>query len=207
MKPQERPTYLGPVRFHDTSPCQTESEKMSSGFQALVEKQKLSIEVVRAIQRIEEALSRPHRIDRNFHDSQPAVYSNFAEALPSMGRMRQDGEPHIDSLLCLGLVLYCSLEFSNLPVWQTVMLWSAMSRRVRTDLTLQILSCKKRRDEPEEACLQWLCMIAIGSWRQSDQKIVGDGQILIKFVRGRYQPRLNVADRFFHLEQIKFEEV
>jgi hypothetical protein len=207
MKPQERPVYLGPVTYHDASLCETESQRLPPGFQALAEKQKLSIEVIRAIQRIEEARSGSQRINRNFRNSQPALHSNFAEALPSLGRVRQDGEPCIDSLLCLGLILYCSLEFSSLPVWQTVMLWSAMSRRVRTDLTLQIISCRKRRDEPEEACLQWLCMIAIGSWRQSDRNIGGDGQLLIEFVRERCQPRLNVADRFFQLEQIKSEEV
>jgi hypothetical protein len=204
MQPHKIPAYFGPVMLDHPSLCETESQNLPPGFQALARRQRLSIEVIRAIQRIESALSKPH-INWNIRDSPPAMYNNFAEALPSLGRTRQDGEPLIDSLLCLGLILYCSFEFSSLPVWQTTMLWSAMSRCVRADLTLQILSCKKRRDEPEEACLQWLCMVAIGSWRQSDRRVAGDGQVLIEFMRRRWQATLDIAGRFFGFRKIEFE--
>jgi hypothetical protein len=37
----------------------------------------------------------------------------------------------------------------------------------------------------DEACLQWLCAIAVGTYRRADNSLSEEGRELLDFIRGR----------------------
>jgi hypothetical protein len=159
------------------------------------------VEVARVLGRIQRALDSPGQLDK-LPRLGPA-HDDFQEVFPGLGSLQDDGESTTDSLLCVGLIIYCALEFSDLPVWQTLLLFSTPLLELRGGLTLQLLSCERQRDVEEEACLRWLCLLTIGSWKGRLQMIADQGCDLLDFFQARYS-NFEPNGEFFELKQTQF---
>jgi hypothetical protein len=167
----------------------------------LIRKGKISVEVTRVLGRIQRALDSSGQLDKL--PKMGPKRDDFQEVFPGLGSLQDDGEPTIDSLLCVGLIIYGVLEFSDLPVWQTLLLFSTPILELRGGLTLQLLSCERLRDVEEEACLQWLCLLTIGSCKDRSQMIADQGSELLEVFQARY-PNLEPNGEFFELKQTQF---
>jgi hypothetical protein len=175
-----------------------------AGFRALIGKGKISVEVARILGRIQRALESPGQLDKL--PKMGVARDDFQEVFPALGSLQHDGEPTIDSLLSMGLIMYCVLELSDLPVWQTLVLFSTPILELRGGLTLQLLGCERLRDVEEEVCLRWLFELTIGSWKDRSHTIAGQGSDLLESFRTRFQDTDDHGS-FFELKKTQFDVV
>ena len=152
----------------------------------LVKASKLSPKVVNALVRTNELLNCD---TGTATDMQPVSTCSQTELRDTITYLSNDanGEPSIDRLLCLGLILFNYVAWSNLPTWYAMSLWTCQSRLVRKELTEGLLTSTTRRHVAEERCLLWLATVAVGSWQVDPGQLSIEGQMLALFARQRFK--------------------
>lgn len=175
----------------------TEPEAMESGIAATLpvgfRNLKLSAKIVRTIQRTDE-LQRLYSSGANQQQTSNLnqwTYGSLFEVCASIFEEAQ-GEPSINALVCVGLLLYSSVAWSELEVADSVFLWTSV-QWMRGDLTGKILRCTRRRSLAEERCLGWLTNLTVASWRSSHGTVEADGLNLTQYAARRFPAATNAV--------------
>ncbi|KAK5956614.1 hypothetical protein OHC33_002100 [Knufia fluminis] len=137
--------------------------KLPAGFQSLVLKGKMSVELCNVLGRVVEASTSGvlALTPGNLNHSELREHSDFVEALPCLDTP-DFSKVTIEKDICLAILLYCFHSFTTAR--SSVSLYAAS----RTELTRLLL----REDEhkyspPEQECLYWICAVCVDSWRKN----------------------------------------
>ena len=191
--------------------CERLLDELPLGFQALAKHQLLSLNAVHEIIRTNQFEKREYgepptpssgllpSIDNS------STHRDYWEVCPDL-LARYEDESTISALICLGLLLFNSLAFAELSVWDTRFLWTKRITSVRNDLIRRLLQCQRRRGFPEEFALIWVFSVTIGACRLVGKKDLStDGHNLAIFAYNRFSdwmrysegPRI-LRDFFYH---------
>lgn len=139
--------------------------KLPMGFQSLILKGKVSVELTDVLGRIAEASEKGIQSlsPGNMWHSERRKYRDFLEACPSLATP-DASITTIEKHLTLALLLYCASAFTNAR--SSTSLFGA-SRLELTRLLRQ--EDHSSWSQPEIECLYWMCAVCVDSWRQNEQ--------------------------------------
>lgn len=171
--------------------------KLPVGFQSLILKGKISVELIDVLGRTADVNDKGIQAlsPGNMWHSETRKYRDFLEACPSLATP-DAAITTIEKHLTLALLLYCANAFTDAR--SSTSLFGA-SRLELTRLLQQ--EDYSSWSQPELECLYWMCAVCIDSWRQKDHSsaLLPKGQDL--------QPKLeelkdkmtchNALDKFF----------
>ncbi|KAL2816702.1 hypothetical protein BJX63DRAFT_387133 [Aspergillus granulosus] len=107
------------------------------------------------------------------------VYDDFWDAFPPLS-FHDSGEPSLDNLLFLCLLVYASVQYSVIPPVNNIAVC------MRSSLRAKLLQCRRIRESAEEECLCWIWTVAVSSWRQIDGTLDKPGMELQMAQRIRF---------------------
>lgn len=154
--------------------------RLPVGFQSLVIKGRISVELIEVLSRTADAAE--SGIDslgsESIHDSQIRRYSDFVEACPCLDS--QTGESRLEKQICLGLLLFCSNAFTSAR--SSAALYVSCRMELSRMLSQNEIASFRL---PERECLFWVCAICIDSWRKSgsDSPLLPQGESLLPILR------------------------
>ena len=136
--------------------------KLPAGFQSLVLKGKVSVDLCNVLGRVVDASASGvlALTPGNMNHSKLRRHSDFVEALPCLGTP-DSLKMTIEKDICLAILLYCFHLFTTAR--SSVSLYAAS----RTELTRLLMQEDEHRySPPERECLYWICAVCVDSWRK-----------------------------------------
>lgn len=175
--------------------------KIPVGFQSLIMKGKISVELIEVLGRTTDATE--GGVDSissgSDHHSKHRKYNDFIEACPFLATPDTSKIP-LEKYICLALLLYCSNTFT------TARSSAALYASSRMELTrLLWRDDYSSLAQPEIECLFWVCVVCVDSWRQNTprstllptgQELLPTLQKLTAILSGQ-----NSIYKFFHNEE------
>jgi len=136
--------------------------RLPAGFQSLIMKGKISVELFDVLGRAVDASSSGVLVltPGNMNHTTMRKHNDFVEALPCLGTP-DSAKTTIEKDICLATLLYCFHAFTNAR--SSVSLYAA----TRTELTRLLHRLNEQQYSlPERECLYWICAVCVDSWRQ-----------------------------------------
>ena len=176
--------------------------KIPVGFQSLVMKGKISVELFNVLGRAVDASTSGMQTlsSGNMNHSELRKYNDFLEALPCLGTP-DSLKTTIEKDICLAILIYCFNSFTTAR--SNVSLYAAS----RTELTRLLL----RTDEhmyslPEQECLNWICAVCVDSWRRIGPScsLLPQGNTLLPVLRRlrNGSASINILQKFLYNQEL-----
>lgn len=176
--------------------------KLPAGFQSLILKGKVSVELFDVLGRVVDAsTSGVHALTPgNMNHSELRQYNDFVEALPCLGTP-DSLKTTIEKDLCLAILLYCFHSFTTAR--SSVSLYAAS----RTELTRLLLQVdEQRHPPPEQECLYWICAVCVDSWRKNgpSSPLLPQGAALLPILKRlkNGSASTNVLQKFLYNQEL-----
>lgn len=137
--------------------------KVPVGFQSLIMKGKISVELIEVLGRMADAAEGGVNSIAPQSDchSKHRKYNDFLEACPFLATS-DASKVTLEKDVCLALLLYCSNTFT------TARSSAALYASARMELTrLLEQNDYSALPQPELECLFWVCVVCVDSWRQN----------------------------------------
>lgn len=140
--------------------------KLPIGFQSLIVKGKISVELIEVLGRAAEAsVNGISAITTGDMFNPPKrKYHDFLEACPAL-RLPDNTRNSIEKKICLALLIYCANTFTRARSSTSLYLASRMEL---TRLLGQNMDSGLQSQEHE--CLFWVCVVCVDSWRKDGPK-------------------------------------
>ncbi|KAK5077976.1 hypothetical protein LTR51_000160 [Lithohypha guttulata] len=176
--------------------------KLPVGFQSLVLKGMISVELMDVLGRTAEAVV--HGVEAlspgNMWHSQKRRYRDFLEACPTLA-IPDASKTMIEKYLTLALFLYCANAFTHARSS------SSLFGASRIELTRLLLRENHSSWlQLEKECLYWMCVVCIDAWRQHETKLrlLPKGQSLIPLLKHIKKDigTHDVLQRFFYNQEL-----
>ena len=164
--------------------------KLPSGFQRLVEQDRLTADLIEVLSRTVDAsdLLKKQGYVVDGHEtfkSGPRTHTDFLEACPCLrAASGPDDEPPLEKLITLGLILYCCNAFS--PARVVTVMYGGSRQKLTRDL---LRWSTGEEDETEYPVKIWIWMITVDSWRKADNTLFQEGKKLYEALKKRYVGR------------------
>lgn len=177
--------------------------KIPVGFQSLVMKGKISVELIEILGRAAGATQSGMNdvAPGVLRDSERRKYNDFVEACPFLCSS-EVAKVALEKDICLAVLLYCSNAFT------TTRSSTALYASCRMELTRALQhNDYSSLAYPEMECLFWVCIVCIDSWRQKGpaSPLLQQGHSLLPVLRG-IQRALGIPtpgiQKFFHNEEL-----
>lgn len=174
--------------------------KLPFGFQSLILRGKVSVELFEVLGRIAganesgiESLS-----PGNMWHSKIRKHRDFLEACPTLA-CADDTPAIMEKCLTLAIFLYCANTFTKARSLTSLFTAS------RAELTRLLLKYDEADyEQAERECLYWICAVCVDSWRVSEQdpSLLEAGKSLLPVLRRMRNgfSSSNVLERFFHTQ-------
>lgn len=176
--------------------------KIPVGFQSLIMKGKISVELIEVLGRMTEATE--SGVDsitpEPGHHSKHRKYNDFIEACPFLATS-DASKVTLEKDICLALLLYCSNKFT------TARSSAALYASSRMELTrLLQQNDHSSLPQPELECLFWVCVVCVDSWRQNgpESALLLKGAALLPVLRNLSTTVSvpNTLYKFFHNQEL-----
>lgn len=201
--PDARPEHI-PVypAFPLSSDLREVFVKLPVGFQSLILKGKISVELIDVLGRAAEASVNgiSSITTGDIYNSPIRKNHDFLEACPTL-RLPDDARNIIEKKICLALLMYCANTFTQARSSTSVYLAS------RTELTRLLSQSMESLLLPQEdECLFWVCVICVDSWRKDGplSPLLPQGLNLLPHLKHMGTGLLpqNVLQKFFFNEEL-----
>jgi len=176
--------------------------KLPVGFQSLVLKGKISVELVEVLGRAAEASDNGISAitTGDVFNAPVRKHHDFLEACPTL-RLPDRARNNIEKKICLALLMYCANTFTKARSSTSLYLASRMEL---TRLLNQEADPASHSQEDE--CLFWICVVCVDSWRKEGPKsdLLSQGVSLLP-VLGRTKVGLRpdvVLQKFFYNQEL-----
>jgi len=178
--------------------------KLPAGFQSLILKGKVSVELFDVLGRMVDASTSGvlALVPGNMNHTKLRRYNDFVAALPCLGT-QDPTKTTIEKDLCLAILLYCFHAFTTAR--SSVSLYAAS----RTELTRLLLHLDENRYSlPERECLYWICAVCVDSWRTKGPSslLLPQGaalQPILKRLKSG-SPSNNILQKFFYSQELVY---
>lgn len=155
--------------------------KIPVGFQSLVMKGKISVELIEILSRAADATESGFDgiIPGSLRDSEYRKYHDFVEACPFLAS--DATRVALEKDICLAVLLYCSNAFTRIR--SSTALYASCRMQLTRSLQQNDYSSLS---QPERECLFWVCIVCIDSWRQNGptSPLLQKGSSLLHVLRG-----------------------
>lgn len=178
--------------------CRESAMKIPFGFQSLLLRGKVSVELLEVLVRVSEA--NENGIEAlspgNMWHSEVRKHRDFLEACPTLASA--DGSSTImEKCLTLAIFLYCANTFTKERSLTSLFTASRM------ELTRLMLKYDEGNyAQAEKECLYWICAICVDSWRRGEQdhSLLEAGKPLLPVMKRMKNGFAsdNVLERFFY---------
>lgn len=138
--------------------------KVPSGFQTLIVRGKISVELMETLSRAADVAEGGIEAitPGNMYQTRHQTNHDFIEACPCLGTVDGD-KPNLEKQLTLALLLYCANAFTDAR--SSTSLYAA----ARMELTRLLLRGQNDWSiPPEEESAFWVCAVCVDSWRRAD---------------------------------------
>ncbi|KAK5098549.1 hypothetical protein LTR70_002762 [Exophiala xenobiotica] len=176
--------------------------KLPAGFQMLVMKGKISVELFDVLGRAVDASNSGVSVlaPGNMNHTKMRKYNDFVEALPCLSTP-DSAKTTIEKDICLATLLYCFHSFT--AARSSVSLYAAS----RTELTHLLLRTNEHAYSlPEQECLYWICAVCVDSWRQggASSPLLPRGVALLPILKRLKagSASTNVLQKFLHNQEL-----
>jgi len=176
--------------------------KLPAGFQLLVIKGKISVELFDVLGRAVDASNSGILVlaPGNMNHTKMRKYNDFVEALPCLSTP-DSAKTTIEKDICLATLLYCFHSFT--AARSSVSLYAAS----RTELTRLLLRTNEQAYSlPEQECLYWICAVCVDSWRQGgvSSPLLPQGVALLPTLKRLKagSASTNVLQKFLHNREL-----
>lgn len=161
--------------------------KLPVGFQELALKDKLPIDILEVLGRIADPTQRPLPQvlacgDNRSPKSSSGQYVDFWEACPSLSATARGGEPALERLLALALLIYSTNRDSTNPL----RMYNCITNGAIYDLCFDLPRCEKHRSNDEEHCLFWVWSVAVDAMRDRFGVRNAQGEKLLAQQKARF---------------------
>ena len=152
-------------------------QSLPFGFRKLAEDGRLSAPTVEVLCRLTLYAQDPWSLERLSNDDE--ALSTFEEACPAL----KSPTMTIEKLLCLTILVYCSLAFCTH--------WSDLNASPSLVVRRRVLESSLEEfghvdDSTELSCLKWMWLVAIESWKEKDDCYAVNGLHMLARFRERY---------------------
>lgn len=171
--------------------------KLPFGFQSLILRGKVSVELFDVLGRISDATENGIEAlsPGNMWHSTIRKHRDFLEACPTLASA-DDSPVIMQKCLTLAIFLYCASTFTKERAL------TSLFGASRAELTrLMLIYDESKYDSAERECLYWICAICVDSWRVKEQEpgLSEAGKPLLPVLKRMHNgfSTSNVLERFF----------
>jgi hypothetical protein len=164
---------------HSTDVLIKRIRRLPDGFAILALQGKLSTHLLSILERFIQFESGELGLDGNGSES-GYMFDDFWDTFPQLS-LRDTGEPSLDSLLFLCLLVYAGVRYSAIPPVNNIAVC------MRASLRAKLLQCRQIREPEVEECLYWIWTVAVTASRQMDGTLDKPGMELLVRQRIRFQ--------------------
>ena len=169
--------------------------KLPSGFQRLVEQDRLTADLIEVLSRTVDASEllkkQGYIVDgQETFKSGPRTHTDFLKACPCLrAASGPNDEPPLEKLITLGLILYCCNAFS--PARVVTVMYGGSRQKLTKDL---LRWSTGEEDEIEYPVKIWMWMTTVDSWRKADNTLLPEGKKLFEALKKRYVGDMTLAE-------------
>lgn len=161
--------------------------KLPIGFQELALRQRLPIDVLEVLGRIADPSQKPlpqvlSAEDNRSPQSPCGQYVDFWESCPSLSATARDGEPALERLLSLALLIYSTNRDASNPL----RMYNCITNGAIYDLCYDLPQCERQRPNEEEHCIYWIWSVAVDAMRDRFGGLNPQGDKLLEQQKHRF---------------------
>lgn len=176
--------------------------KLPPGFRELAVERKLPLDVLEVLGRIADPSQKPiPTISASGDNRSPTascgMYLDFWESCPSLSASSGSGEPPLERLLSLALLIYATNRDATNPL----RMYNCITNGAIYDLAHDLPLCETRRSKNEELCLFWIWTVAVDANRDRFGVLNGPGETLLEQQKNRFPGVVgtDLEERFLQL--------